>query len=151
MGWHCKAVPDQPAPKPTRTKHAGQFRPGQSGNPAGRPKVGESLASAMRHKFPPDRICELAEKLATTAESDQVRLSALQFIAERGHGKVTTVIDAAVNTTSSGSSAAGLTHAQLVEHARDLAARVQALPPPYEPTPPAEPAGDTGDAAEVAS
>ncbi len=43
----------------------------------------------MRARFSPERIVELAGKLAESAESEQVRLSALQMIAERSHGKVT--------------------------------------------------------------
>jgi len=79
---------EQPA-KSKRAATRGSWKPGQSGNVFGRPKLGETLADAMRDKFPPSRIAELAERLATEATSEQVRLAALQMIAERTHGKVT--------------------------------------------------------------
>lgn len=69
------------------------FAPRQSGNLLGRPRVGLSLAAAMRRKFPPDRIVELAEKLATTADDERVRMVALQFIAERAYGKIVSAPD----------------------------------------------------------
>lgn len=95
-------------------------------NPRGRPPVGESLANALRSRFPPDRIAELAEKLATTADSEQVRLSALQLIAERAHGKVTTTIDASV---SNGSESPTRDWSALsIEDRRDLLARLRAVP-----------------------
>jgi hypothetical protein len=55
-------------------------------NPRGRPKVGQSLAEAMRAHFSPQTIIELAESL-TRSEDDRVRMVALQFIAERSWGK----------------------------------------------------------------
>lgn len=63
-------------------------------NPKGRPPVGESLATAYREKWPPEKIVEHVGKLATGAASEQVRLQALQMIAERTAGKVVTLIDA---------------------------------------------------------
>ena len=51
--------------------------------------MGESLAQAYRERFPVERIVALAEKLVENAESEAVRLSALQLIHDRGHGKVT--------------------------------------------------------------
>lgn len=58
-------------------------------NPRGRPRIGQSLAEAIREHFSPDTIIELAEKL-TRSEDDRVRMVALQFIAERGYGKAPT-------------------------------------------------------------
>lgn len=63
------------------------YKPGESGNPKGRPPVGRSLADALRRRFPPDRVVDIAESL-TESEDDRVRMIALQFIADRGYGKV---------------------------------------------------------------
>jgi hypothetical protein len=82
-------------------------------NPRGRPRVGDSLADAMRRKFPPERIVDLAERLVETAESEQVRLAALQMIAERAHGKVPSDLNINASTTSDD---------------EDRAARIAAMP-----------------------
>lgn len=63
------------------------FQKGATGNAKGRPKLGLSLAEAMRERFPVERICEIAESLVTGAEDDRVRMQALTFIADRAHGK----------------------------------------------------------------
>ena len=65
---------------------------GPSLNPRGRPRRGLSLAEAMRERFPLQRICDLAEELATGADDDRVRMQALSFIADRAHGKAPQVV-----------------------------------------------------------
>lgn len=64
-----------------------RWKPGEVTNPRGRPPVGKSLAYAIRNRFPPERIVDIAEKLV---ESDDERVSmvALQFLTDRGFGKV---------------------------------------------------------------
>lgn len=63
----------------------GGARPG-----AGRPRRSSgSLHRAFRERFSDEAIVELAAQLAESAESEQVRLSALQMITERIAGKVT--------------------------------------------------------------
>jgi hypothetical protein len=60
-------------------------RGGPSLNPRGRPRVGESLAAALRHRLPPERIAELAVQLLAGDASADVRLAALDWIARRGY------------------------------------------------------------------
>ena len=96
-------------------------------NPRGRPRVGDSLANAVRQKFSPERIVELAEKLACTAESEQVRLAALQLLAERGFGKVVTTIDASITAEGSAPPERDWSAMPLAER-RELLARLRAVP-----------------------
>ena len=65
------------------------WRPGVSGNPSGRPRSGTSLADVLRAKCSAEWIADRLRELASSAESEQVRLSALQQISDRTHGKVT--------------------------------------------------------------
>lgn len=61
------------------------FLPGNKAG-KGRPSVGASLADAVRRKWPPEKIVELAEKhLASTDE--KISFAAFQFVADRGYGK----------------------------------------------------------------
>lgn len=108
---------------PKRIGNPAWVKGGASPNPAGRKSVGDSLADAMRRKFPPARIVELAERLAETADSDSVRLSALLFIADRAHGKVATDLNLHA-TMSDGEDARA--NAALIANA-PLAARREAL------------------------
>jgi hypothetical protein len=64
------------------------FKPGQSGNPGGRPKrTAEEFAliEACRQKSP--EALGVIEHLMKHAEKDAVRLAAAIFIIERGYGK----------------------------------------------------------------
>jgi len=84
------------------------------------------LANAFRHRFPVEKIVELAAKLAESAESEQVRLSALQLIAERAHGKVVVGIDASI---SNGSTPPERDWSALpIDERRELLARLRAVP-----------------------
>lgn len=73
------------------------FAKGQSGNVNGRPKVGLSLAEAMRKRFPPSVVVDMAAELATNADDERVRMQALQFIADRAYGKVLTTTEVTIN------------------------------------------------------
>ena len=87
---------------PDNTKGSGRkrklpsnaFKPGQSGNPGGRPKKSEeqrNLEEMCRAKTP--------EALATilsimdTGENERNRLSAAEFVIERGWGKAAQAVD----------------------------------------------------------
>ena len=72
------------------------WKPGVSGNPKGRPSVGNSLAYALRQKFTPDRIVEIAVDLVAS-DDPKVRLATLQFIADRAYGKVPTTAEITVH------------------------------------------------------
>jgi hypothetical protein len=64
-----------------------RWKPGEVTNPRGRPPVGRSLAYAIRNRFPPERIVDIAEDLIAS-EDERVRMVALQFLVDRGFGKV---------------------------------------------------------------
>jgi len=70
---------------------------GPSLNPAGRPKVGLSLAEAMRKRFPVSRIVDMAEQMFADATDERVKMQALQFIADRAHGKVLSTTEITIN------------------------------------------------------
>jgi hypothetical protein len=53
----------------------------------------QSLAMAVRNAWPPERLVELATELASSPD-ESIRLRALEWLADRGHGKVPTTIDA---------------------------------------------------------
>lgn len=64
------------------------FKPGQSGNPSGRPKKTAEqfeLESACRAKTP--EALDVMVDLMTTSRQDSVRLQAALSIIERAHGK----------------------------------------------------------------
>lgn len=99
---------------------------GPSLNPHGRPRVGASLADAYRSKWPPEKIVEHVGKLATGAASEQVRLAALQMIAERTAGKVPTVLDASI--TNGGNAPARDWSAMPVDDRRALLESIRRVP-----------------------
>ena len=66
------------------------FQPGQSGNPAGRPRTGQSLAEYIR-KLAGEDGKVYVDKLDAIVQSDkepvQARLTAIGILLERGFGK----------------------------------------------------------------
>jgi hypothetical protein len=69
-----------------------RWKPGEVTNPRGRPPVSLSLADAIRRKFPPEKMVEIAESLLASKD-DRVRLGAFQTIQERGYGKVLSTVE----------------------------------------------------------
>ena len=63
------------------------FRPGQSGNPGGRPRVVGELRELARARAP-EAIEELA-RLAMKARSESARVAAIRELLDRGYGKPT--------------------------------------------------------------
>lgn len=66
------------------------FQPGQSGNPAGRPKRGESLRDILRASLSADKKRKLAEKFYNLAMDGDVR--ALMALYDNHDGKLPTTI-----------------------------------------------------------
>src|SRR5271155_3491364 len=62
-----------------------KFRPGQSGNPGGRPKVLGEVQELARQRAP-EIIVELA-RLALKAKSETARISAARELLDRGYGR----------------------------------------------------------------
>lgn len=68
---------------------AGSFKPGVSGNPAGRPpKIAGAFAERVREKVSPDLVIDLALKVANDEKLDaRERLTALWPLVDRGWTK----------------------------------------------------------------
>lgn len=84
-------------------------------NPRGRKPLGTSLSAAMRARFPVDKIVDLAADLAEHAESEQVRLAALQMINDRAWGKVTERHEVTTGAPDQDEDLSHLTDAQLAQ------------------------------------
>jgi hypothetical protein len=63
------------------------WRPGQSGNPKGRPRKGSALTDAIRAKVDPTELIEIALKLARDGEAESTRLQALAWLRDSGYLK----------------------------------------------------------------
>ena len=70
---------------PKRRGH--RWRPGQSGNPRGRPRSGNALAEAVRAGVEPAELVAIAVDLARHAESDATRLQAIGWLRDSGYNK----------------------------------------------------------------
>ena len=68
------------------------FQPGQSGNPAGRPKAAAELRELAR-AHAPEAITELA-RLAKDAKSETARIAAIRELLDRAYGKPTQIVAA---------------------------------------------------------
>ena len=90
-------TPTQPEPKP-RPAHL--WKPGQSGNPKGRPRSGLAFAERVRERIDPDLVIDLALRVAADETiSAERRLEALLPLIDRGFIKPPTTIAARVETT----------------------------------------------------
>jgi hypothetical protein len=85
---------DQPMKKAATPS---SWKPGQSGNPKGRPRSGLAFAERVRERIDPDLVIELALQVAADDElSPLVRLNALLPLVDRGFQKPATAITATV-------------------------------------------------------
>ena len=76
--------PETGGKSPVPNAERGQFRPGQSGNPGGRPKLALEFRTRCR-EFMDEEGWNLLVRLATTEGREQIH--ALRFIAEQGYGR----------------------------------------------------------------
>lgn len=68
------------------------FKPGQSGNPNGRPRVGEALAEYVRSLGGPDArayIDQLHALATIKHDNPGIRIKAIELLMDRGWGKPT--------------------------------------------------------------
>ncbi len=75
-----------------KTENLRPFKPGQSGNPSGRPKMPEDLKKLAQAKAP--EALKIAVTLMGKADSDRVRLAAAQEVMDRAYGRATQHIEA---------------------------------------------------------
>jgi hypothetical protein len=79
--------PTLPAPeKQVKNTKIPLWKPGQSGNPKGRPKKGESLTDALREVLGEDGKVKIAQKLISLATSKKPNIAALKYIYDRIDG-----------------------------------------------------------------
>jgi hypothetical protein len=78
---------DESSPPPPRRRpgNPAMRRGAPSLNPRGRPPGGLTLAAAIRKRWPPERIVQLAEQLLATARPAEA-LRVLDLLARRGYG-----------------------------------------------------------------
>ena len=86
--WIEAGYSRKPGPKPGQ-RHAGQWKPGESGNPSGRPRKGPAM-KALEERCRESADEALAFLLDTIQDRDaphNVRLAAAREILDRGYGK----------------------------------------------------------------
>ena len=77
-----------PVPRPSNRDKLGQFKPGHSGNPEGRPK-GPSLLAALKHRLAehPEEVDKIIDQLINMAVAGE--LKAIEIVGDRLDGKPT--------------------------------------------------------------
>ena len=68
------------------TRHAGMFKPGQSGNPSGRPKSDKTIRDLAKIHTE-DALKTLSEIIKNPKASDTARVQACNALLDRGWGK----------------------------------------------------------------
>lgn len=82
------------AKDPENREKTGQFAPGQTGNPGGRPKMPEELKEAFRSHS--ETALQTLVDVMTNGVKDGDRVKAAEVILDRGYGKATQHIDASL-------------------------------------------------------
>jgi hypothetical protein len=74
-----------------KVQHSGLFKPGQSGNPNGRPKVVSEFVEMLREKTPRavERLIEIIEQKRDLGAA----AAAAKFLIERAYGKAPQAVD----------------------------------------------------------
>lgn len=87
-----------PAANSTKTARGRPFKPGQSGNPSGRPKMPEDMRQMLRDAGP-----ELVRKLLEYTEHSNPKIAmwAITEALDRGYGKATQMQDISVDMAGS--------------------------------------------------
>lgn len=85
------------------------FKPGQSGNPAGRPKTPEEVRAAFQAATP--KALEVLLEVMANGKSEQTRVKAAEVVLDRAYGKAAAQVN--VNVTD-----VGAVHLQLLEEIR---------------------------------
>jgi hypothetical protein len=74
-----------PPPRPKKPPTPASWRPGQSGNPRGRPPKGNALTEAVRAKVDTAELVDIALDLARNGEAESTRLQALAWLRDSGY------------------------------------------------------------------
>jgi hypothetical protein len=69
------------------------WKKGQSGNPKGRPKSGNSLSDAIRRKVDPDMLIDKLLDILDGTPNDATKLRAIELLGERGWKKPAQVLE----------------------------------------------------------
>ena len=80
----------------TKKQKGGRFKPGQSGNPSGRPKIPEDVKAAFK-ELTPQAVETLKGIMLNPLAKDADRIKAAEIIMDRGYGKPTQAVDVDVN------------------------------------------------------
>ena len=123
-------------PKIVQVGHPTRWKPGQSGNPAGRKPTGLAFAERVREKVDPDIVIDAALKILRTAEKESDRLAAATFLRDSGWVKPPVQLSIEAHGQVQSYSLAHLTMSEqseilsALQRARQLSAEgVAALPP----------------------
>lgn len=85
--------------KPKKAPTAGSWKPGQSGNPGGRPRTAYAFSEKVRERIDPDQVIALALEFANdAAQPVERRLAVLWQLVDRGFVKPPTTVNANVSS-----------------------------------------------------